>query len=442
MMKNNIAELTREFHKFETNVIKPEDWEIWDAIRFHVYYSLQDTILGVPGETYISKSKRRKYLRLLFEAGKFLHACIRARGKNLIFAASRFKDEFGKNYDPNIIDIYSIIENDCLILDSINLEGESRYPRVFNRWVFLAEKINGIFHKYFLPAYIPNELYNTFGIKVSDELINRALNRYYAQKFYYKYLFKLIKPNKIFIVQNGIQKGLFKVAKNLDIPVVELQHGIIYYSHLAYSYPSNINNKLLSNPKFFFVYSEFWRNKVAKYFPIEKIIVSGNTKASEIKIHPIKYSLTFITTSAYTPRFIEIIKQLRAAGYNKSICLKLHPQQRNEVESIKRELDQYLNVEVIYIELSMKDVIGMSESLLTIQSTSAYEVLDAGKRLYILKELSYENHSDIFDNPLVELIENTGQLLASLNQSVSVSSIPHFRYFEPFHKERVEEILN
>lgn len=441
-MENIIAELTKKFQKFEVDVIKSEDWEIWDAIRFYIFNYIRDTRLGVSFNANKPKSKHRNYLKLFVEAVNFLNNCIRARGKNLIFAASRFKDEFGKNYDPNIVDIYDIIKDDCLILDSTNIEGQTAYPSIFNRWVFIVEKIFGRYSNYSLPSYIRNEIHNEFGIIIQDEFINKYLRIYYSQKIYYYYLFKLIKPKRIFIVQNGIQKGLFRTAKDLRIPIIELQHGIIFYSHFAYSYPKTISKELLSNPNFFCVYSEFWKNKVIRNFPVEKIIVLGNSIASEVRLHPIKYALTFISTSDFTPRFIEIIKQLRAAGYNKPICLKLHPQQRNEVETIKKTLAKLPNIDVVYTEVSIKDIIGMSESLLTIQSTSAYEALDAGKKLFILKEKWYENHKDIFDNPLVELIENTDQLMTSLNQIDTVSSITHTGYFEPFHKERLQEVIN
>lgn len=441
MKEKHIDVLTYKFHEFESKVIKSEDWEKWDAVRFNIYYKIQHSIFGGTFESGKPEPKPRNYLSLMKEAGKFLIQCIKSRKKNIIFAASRFKDNNGNNYDPNIIDIYNIIKDDCIVLDSMNLEGPTRYPMVFNRWVSLTEKIKRK-NTYSLPSYILDEIHKEFGMVIPDDLINKVLVEYYSQKAYYYYLFKILKPKRIYLDQNGIQKGLFRIANDMKIPVVELQHGIIYYSHFAYSYPSNVNKNQLSLPDYFCVYSEFWKNKVVRNFPVEKIIVLGNSIASEIRLHPIRYALTFITTSAFTPRFIEIIKQLRSSGYNKPICLKLHPHQRNEVDSIKKTLNQFPNVDVVYVETSMKDIIGMSESLLTIQSTSAYEVLDAGKRLYILMEMWYENHRDIFNNPLVELIENTGQLLASLNQSKPMPSVPHSRYFEPFHKERFEEVLN
>lgn len=443
MQKNNIRALTEKFHNFEIKYIKSEDWEVWDAVRFNVYYHIQDTLFGGSFTTGKTDCKKRHYSKILNDIINLIYHCIRNRKKNLIFAASRFKDEKGRNYDPNIIDVYELIKDDCFILDSVEVKGKNRYPTLPNRGIGILKKIYENSHKLRLPNYINEAIGEEFGIKIPNTLIKYSLSEYYSQKKFYTFLFSFFKPKKIFITQNGIQKGLFKAANDLKIDVIEFQHGIIYFSHLAYSYPKSVDKKNLALPNFFFVYSKFWKDKIGAYYPVDNIVISGNTVANEVKRYPIRYDLTFICTSAYTNTFLEIIKGLGDLGYKKRICLKLHPQQANEIESIKRELEHYSNVDVVFVEISMKDVIGMSSSLLTIQSTSAYEVLDAGKQLFIWKAMSYENHSDIFNHPLVKLIDNTDQLLNWLNspETFGNNTVPPMKFFEPFHKERVLKIL-
>lgn len=443
MQNNNIKALTEQFHKFEIKHIKSEDWEVWDSVRFNVYYQIQDTLFGGSFVTGKSDRKKRNYSKILNDIFNLILHCVRNRKKNLIFAASRFKDEKGRNYDPNIIDVYELIKNDCLILDSVDVKGKNRYITIPNRGIGIFKKYYEKCHKLSLPNYINEAIYEEFGIKIPDTLIKFSLTEYYSQKSFYSFLFRLLKPKKIFITQNGIQKGLFRAARDLKIDIIELQHGIIYFSHLAYSYPKSVNRTKLALPNYFFVYSKFWKDKIDAYFPVDNIVISGNTIANEVKYYPIRYDITFICTSAYTNIFLEIIKGLRESGYRNNICLKLHPQQFNEIESIKRELEDYSNVDVVFVEVSMKDIIGMSNSLLTIQSTSAYEVLDAGKRLFIWQAMSYENHSDIFTHPLVKLIDNTEKLLNCLNNPELCvdDTTPPMRFFEPFHKERIIKIL-
>lgn len=436
-----IKDFIEKFSYFEKNIILDEDWEIWEACRYQIYYFIQNKLLNIISDNKKIKYSKGYYIRIIRECLHFIIKCIANRNKNILFVASRFIDKSGYYFDPNAWDIYELIKENVLVIDWIaNEKGKTLYGSCINWPLKILKKIVKKKHRW--PIYILTNIKTLFKISIPDELLNRWLNEYFLEKRYYYLLFKYIKPNRIFITQNGIQKGLFRAARDLNIPVIELQHGIVHASHIQYSLPKHIEKYRLAIPNFFLVFSEFWKDKIKDTYPVDKIIVSGGTVSSEIINHPIKYSVTFICSSYTMPYFIPMVRHLISMGFTGTICLKLHPGQIYEVSSIKSFFQDNRQVEVICNEISIKDIIGMSAAFVMIESTVAYEVLDANKPVYILTELSYEALSDIFKEDLVTLFSNADELFGYLK----AVKAPNFtdskrKYFEPFHKDRLLELL-
>lgn len=446
-MNNNdisfIEKLTRKFHNFESTEIKEEDWETWEAIRFHIYYMIQDALLGVNVPD-APNPIRKDRLGILKSSVKFFIASFFNRKKTLLFVTSRYQNADGLYYDPNIMDIYKLLGDKSFIIDSVYNRNGYVYNSHVNGFRTLVFKVCKLLNrrkgKQCIPSYFSRAIKQHFSTTVNWALLEDDVLCYRIEKKCYDHYLKLMKPNSIFIIPGGVQTGLYRSAKKLNIPVVEMQHGIIYYSHLAYSYSPNINPERFALPKYLFTFSKFWTDKIKDFFPVDEIFVSGNSFASEVKILENKYDLTIISTSAYNSRFMDVIMKMSELGYNGKICLKLHPQQKYEFEKIKEELSALDNVSVIYNDISIKDVIAMSRSVLVIQTTSAYEALDSGKRLLILKELTYRVHEDIFGDSRVTLVESPQEIIKALeraNESNNGNDLSTVRYFEPF---RIEEV--
>lgn len=437
----DISEITKKFHQFETQYIEGKDWGLWDATRFWLYYDIQNKIIQAPkGNNYITKLSHhyfrslKSFLRLMTEANKSVDF--------LIFSASRFRDENGDWYDPNIIDINRQLQSrgKVLVLDSCNKANNKEYNSIFNSGIGLIYKILPSTHTS-LSEKILNKLDEIFEVKVDRKIPLNEISRFNKEKKYYLWLFKKVHPKAIFLTQNGIQKGMMAAANQLSIPLIELQHGIIYFSHLAYSYGSDVNPDKLYLPDYFLTFSEFWKRKVNDCFPVKEIISCGNTKASSIKPSSKVYDLSFICTTSYIEPFLKILEDLRNLGYKGKVCLKLHPQQLPEYENLKSKFSEDNDTSVIYTEISMKDIIGMSKRMVAIQSTSVYEALDAGTEVLILKMLSYNTQNDVLNHPLVKLIENADDIISEVNNEIPVT-ISHEKYFEPYKPEKFETLLN
>ncbi len=77
-----------------------------------------------------------------------------------------------------------------------------------------------------------------YGLEVNDERIIRVFRSRYSA---YKRFFKHLKPSFVFVVCSYYDMGKVKAAKDLDIEVVEIQHGSIGEGHEAYNIYADLN---------------------------------------------------------------------------------------------------------------------------------------------------------------------------------------------------------
>lgn len=425
---NNFAQ---KFLNFEKNFIQSEDWWMWDIVRFEVSCVLfYPSKKPIPQQTTPSKSIFH-HLILLF---RFLKVFMKSYDF-IIFSCSRFQNEDGCQYDPNILDIYPKVRKSALCIDSFFSTGNYEYPVVFDYVLKIRNKYLSRYKcKISFPDYILKGLEAEFGQKIEADYIESLLMRFQSDKAHYIRLFRWLKPQVVFLVQNGVQKGLFAAARQCQIPVVELQHGLVDFSHLVYSYPKGIDTEYLSLPSYFFVYSEFWKNRIN--FPVKEIVVTGNTMAAQVETSPKIYDLTIIATDIYMSELFVFLDGLFDRKYDGKICLKLHPNQLEEVDFIREKYKHCPNVEIIYTEIPVKKIIAQSWAVLVVQSTCVYEALDAGVKVYILKKLDYMIHQDVFDHPLICLINSADDYFS--NRDKAGEGMIQEKFFEPFDSFKVD----
>ena len=92
-------------------------------------------------------------------------------------------------------------------------------------------------------------------LKKDLDKIKKVYHRICAGERFYYYFIKLFKPKIIFVVCYYSNFELIKAAKRNNVPVVELQHGLVSKEHRAYNYSLKVDPILL--PDYFLSYGEF-----------------------------------------------------------------------------------------------------------------------------------------------------------------------------------------
>lgn len=432
--KMNIIDFTNKFQKIEieNNFFKEKNENgilYWDIVRYEIfnliYNELSETKI-LPSKSINKISFIKRFLINL--VGYFYYRYRIKNYKYICFIASRNKDKEGVSIDQVSEDILKQIHKESLIIETFKEANQvHKYTSVFD-YGLLFEKYKNCFLQLFRNPVnqknygVSTILKERFKVKIDlNKEISKLLFNYAISFSYYLKLFRKVRPEVIFLVQNGIQKAIFSAANILKIPSVELQHGFIGYVHPAYSYPKSIKKgTLFTLPNYFFSFSDFWFENIN--YPVDKIIPFGNNYyALKRNVICKKYDITIIFANIYTADLLVVVDDLLKMEYSGEICIKLHPNQINELDFIKKHYIEHKNVHVVYNEKSMSEVLSVSNSVVAIQSTSVYEALYYGLKVFIIKVKNYQTHQNIFENPNVYLIDKGSQILDFINNEFIVS---------------------
>jgi len=380
-----------------------------------------------------------KVLGGLFFLINDLRYLIRNSGKRkyLVYRSSRNYIN-GEEVDIISNDYMKLIGDDCFVIESFNKHKDGIS---FNNLAL------SIYRKIYYTLSKSKDRYNidsivkdTFGVDVHlDKFIKVKIAYFRAERNYYRWLFKKLRPQAIFFVLNGIQKAIVYVGKEMNIPVIEFQHGLINYCHPAYSYPDGIekykNNEFIV-PDDFFVFSEYWIKNVN--YPVKRVYPMGNSHYYTFlpPVNGDRDEITFISADIYQKKIEVYLDYFLKHRPEAKINLKLHPNQKNEVQAIRQKYSAYKNVNVYYNEVTVNELFARSKEVIILASTCGYEAIQHGCNLGIIRdEMSY-CIQDLFSHPNTRLLDTPEDIL-DINMNKPITTI----FFENFKVDEFQRYM-
>lgn len=442
-LKNKFFDMEIKNHLFEKRTSENLPW--WDIVRYEVFqillYKFNVRKITPPSKSPNIVKKTKKIIRLFYN--EILYRSNISHKDYIFYMASRNVGKNGYSYDIISDELYNQVSKKSLIIES-SLEAKRQEFVYYNFSLLFYKKIRGlspIKKKYNLNIDIEEKLYETFGEKVNIKgLIDKTLTNFEIDYNYYIKLFNKIKPKIIFFVMNGIQKGMVSAANDLNIPTVELQHGLCNEFHMAYSYPKEVcHYKLKTIPTYFFTFGSFW-NRIN--YPVKKKITIGNNFYSCFleESNDSKKGTLIVLANIYTEVLLNLAKEILKRDKKGYYIIKLHPNQIKEKKVIERYFYNYPNVEIIGTEKNIPEILAKVENVLAIQSTVLYEALQRKKKIIIYKKYDYIMNRDLFNFKNVYLVSNHMEALQAIKKEyIEDEEIPVF--FQKFDKNRFLEIL-
>ena len=406
----------------------------WDLVRHYVYSRTLDFHhTGSENDYGFAKRMVTKikivplFLKWLFSSHK----------DYFVFMTSRNMIE-GKLTDLNLkspIDILGL--NNCFLVESFANPFDNRFAYPCNPSPSIADAFRFIIRKGYDYSSIIRVIKNHYpGIKLEPNIMNEVYRKFKAQYIFYHWLFKRRNFQSIFLTQNNFQKGMFKAAHDLHIPVYEMQHGYVSRAHMAYSYPEHyegLANKIY-NADVVFSMAPFWFRGV--YNPVSRFIPIGNNyQAPDIKRHKIEQrSFVVVSANVYGESLKELVMIFLAnpATMDFHFYFKLHPNQFFQYEEYCNYFKDVSQVDVISNQKNMQKLLETAESIILIQSTAAYEALYAGVKVFVYKRFSWEMNEDIADQKGVYFFDNAEELLSKYEESRDIEMKPDDKYFSKF----------
>jgi hypothetical protein len=425
----------------------------WDIVRFDVFYTIYFTLTEntKPGEVQGNSSSKKKISSLnhIKNIFGFLKTIFFIKKDYLFFICSRYKDLNNSQYDISSFDLLERVGDNSIIFETYLNGSNYRHKGIINYGLLLSEilqryklikipKINDVDIEVYNKLIV--KLNTIFGIKFDfTSLFKKLIKRYHFELYYYKKIFVIIKPKKIFVIQNGIQKSLFFAANQLSIPCYEIQHGLIGYIHPAYSYPNHIKQGEVNTlPKFFLTYSPFWTQNMN--YPVKKVFSIGNSLLAEKKPKKSQtFDLTFILADIYTNVLLDLIIEIKILGYSGVICIKLHPNQSTQFQEIKDRISVYSNIIVVSNQSTVEELLLVSKAIVAIQSTVVYQALHNEIPVFLYKRLDFETHKDVFEDTFVEKFDSANELI-NISNNFDITKKREkekISFFMPFNNEVV-----
>lgn len=432
----------KEFFAFEERNklfdLEEEGLFVWDILRFHAYL---DYMWDNFQEQQQQKQRKlgfvlRQVRRLRSLAG-FLFR--RAR-PNLFFVYSRDRMPDGRFFDRNAHDFLQRIAGDSDILETFEPGGIRYVYRVslFN----LAHLFRRVYYRFYRHrdySSLLEKINGQLGLKWENGHINRHIGFFKGERLFFRWLFRWKRTRRVY-VSFHVPKALYCAAREMGVEAVEFQHGIIDRGHIAYHYPQKITPEgPVYCPDLLLTFSDFWCRDI--HYPVKRIVPVGNSVLAEMvgggkAFDPESQVLGFISADVFGLSLAALAIEYARLHPGDRILFKLHPNQFSRRKDFAGLFRDYPAIRVVTNEQPTEKVILSCDAIVLIQSTIAYQALQAGIPVFIYKRMTYYRHAHIFHSPNVRLIDHASQIVLNGKPRPVVEDI----YFEDFD-ERVYHYL-
>lgn len=443
-MKEDIKyflELERKYNLFEDKI---DDMFYWEYIRFGCYHLIEDT-LSNNQKSQLCKNNLKKELKSLIKLIPFDITFCKEKKDILVLSHYRkskdengffnciYTDTFMSELPYSFVNFEIVRENTVELLPTVG----NRYYDIFTFFNYVIQK-RILKKKYSIKIerktktlkQLIDDYYN-ISISLCD------LNKIITDSFFYrrthikKYrnILKQIDPKMIVEVvsYNNYCMVANEVAKQMGIPIIEIQHGMIGNQHIAYNC---FDSCFKFFPDYFFAFSKLW---IPKKFPLDyrKIKFVGfpylelqKKKSTEIINLFYNDNRTILVISQWSRNqfYIDFTEELLKKTNNQyNIILKIHPE-----DKIDQKYDKLLNIENIKIisdELNIYDCFRVADIQIGSYSTGLCEGLIFGLNTFVFNDRDDEFIQGLIDKHIFKEIKSVNEFLDIIDTECGILDI-------------------
>ena len=394
--------------------LKEDGLYIWDILRFFVYLDY------TYGPQPVRRPKRRLLdvlLKQVRRGASLISFLFRKSRPNLFYIHSRDKMPDGRHFDRNAHDFLQRMAGESHILEIYeNPHTDYFYPVSLFNFGNLVRRAYRLFYHRRKHDLLVEKINGQLGLHWNNRIINLHIGNFKADRLFYRWLFRLKRVKRVYTTT--MPKGIYCAARECGMEVMEFQHGIIDTGHISYNYPAELrDSKKVYCPDVLLTFSDFWCQDV--HFPGKRVVAVGNSVlAADMEMgvklpapDPKSRMIVFISGDVFGRSLAEL-----AIGYIRlypedTIAFKLHVNQFNHRQEYDDLFRDFPAIRVFTNEQPTEKLILSCSAIVLIQSTVAYQALQAGIPVFIYKQLTYYRHAHIFNNRNVRLIDDASQIV-------------------------------
>ena len=429
--------------KYDLLEIKLDGWCIWPVLKFPM-----SQVLNGYKTSGISLRKAEK-LKIAFHD---LPSLINPSKSDYVIhteAGGLVERRKGK-----LRDIWAdeLIENlgDCFKLETVNVGDYSIRQANASIKSHMTISMFSFFEKA-AKRFIPNKEIEDASIKLLS-LISREfcdgpfdfswirswVSSFYWNKKFFKWFFSRIQP-KVYLTRAFARPSIIAAAKELSIPTIECQHGLLNGAHSSYAWGDNAAayRSHMPIPDYLFLYGEYWKKELStSSFWGDSLRVVGNPRFDQYKREAIERSrdcITILVTAQkrHTEPLIDfLIRFLGEMEKNRTgvrLLIKIHPRYHTDSRLFFKAFESYRNVDILGPEspASTFELFAQADLHASVYSTCHYESLAFGVPTLIIPLSGYENVLHLAESGHATLLSCPERMAQAVEQSSQEKVPPH-----------------
>lgn len=462
----NSKELVEQFLNFETDQklfdLKPEGVPLWELIRFEVYKDIRNNLSKNSFEVKdINKSSLLNGINE-FLRNFYVNSPYRKNNRCDILIINHPRRKLDKIYFEDIYtdELITSFESEYMVLERFFNLRHFRPAKTENLYYldyleFPSRFVNHIPFLHSQPmvtnqkiSRVENELMKKYSCE-NLNIIKTATVAYKRYRYLYprvKKLLNKVAPTKIIttVSYSFINQIFTAVAKELTIPVIELQHGIIGKSHVAYNYKTS--EEIITFPDYFFAWGRYWINGTR--FPIikDKVSVVGYPYINKLKTNELKREKKrIIILSQRRKDLAELTVDLALKLPDYEIIFKCHPSEYR-VARIEYELfSNYKNVTLLCDDkMSLYDLFKQSTFVIGIYSTAMIEAIKFCPNIIIAKLPGWESLESLQKYKSIKFYDSAHEIASFIlnNPNINTNITITDQFFKSNSISNINKLLN
>lgn len=415
----------------------------WERIRFSVYQQILESLnLCRQANAEIKKTILNKiFFTLRSLKSLFLINSLFTKPTKIVFFGHPRRKflEDGKWWDIYCDPIIEKLKKkDYVYLEYPYLFGHFRPAKTENlRYLDFINLQSAIIRKFGLIKIRVNKQEKSFIEKIQEkiekefniniDLVSIIVNDLLVRKSrisIYRKLLKQLSPEIVILVVSYGQETVIEICKELGIPTIELQHGVISKYDVGYSFHGERRRKRMF-PDYLFTFSDYWKNSVD--FPIKKDHIfsigypylekENNKYSNTIKKNQILF-ISQRTIGKELSKFAVEVSGHKEISYN--VIYKLHPREHNHWKKEYPWLAKANNEGRIKVNenetRSLYELMAESKIQVGVYSTAIYEGLNFGLKTYLLNVFGIEYMDFLLLSGAAEKVSTSNEFVEKIKK--------------------------
>lgn len=255
-----------------------------------------------------------------------------------------------------------------------------------------------------------------FGVIVDVEDVAREALSYRASTIgLYRRFLRRVDPEVVVLVVSNGKETFIEVCKERDVPVVELQHGILNEYEYAYSYPGDRTKRAF--PDYLFTFGEYWHRQVELPVPDERIRPVGypflEDRVEEHQQVERREQVLFLSQPNIGESLARVAVEFDE-DHPSDVVFKIHPHEYGHWRSDYPWLVSS-DVEIVGDGgRSLYRLFAESTAQVGVFSTALYEGLRFGLDTYLVDLPGVVHLSDLYETDRATLVGDAGELTSAM----------------------------